>query len=74
MSEYKVEISRANAVSLWKTLDILQAMWLSQTLYSFKARGHGSELERPLLVVVRDVISEPWPSKTSLELSMTEET
>ena len=44
MSEYKVEISRANAVSLWKTLDILQAMWLSQTLYSFKARGHGSEL------------------------------
>lgn len=35
------------------------AMWLSQTLYSFKAQ-QGSELERPLLVVVRDVIREAY--------------
>eukprot|EP00913_Durusdinium_trenchii_P005487 g5114.t1 len=34
------------------------AVWLSQTLFAFKARGHGSEMERPLLMVVRDVISE----------------
>lgn len=36
------------------------AVWLSQTLFAFKARGHGSEMERPLLMVVRDVISDTY--------------
>ena len=34
------------------------AMWLSQTLFAFKA--HGRSEERPMLLVVRDVVSDAW--------------
>ena len=38
------------------------AMWLSQTLFAFKAHGHSEE--RPMLLVVRDVVSATGRERT----------